>query len=438
MTDVLALAEVRLWGTTVGAIAETRTGDVIFEYDPDFAGRALEISPVHLPLRLKGPVQFTELRRKEAFLGLPGVLADALPDAFGKAVTRAFYTARGRAQHALSPVQHLLYVGSRAIGALEFQPETELPSRPDEEAALELATLVADARRVIGGHAEVAIPEIYKIGSSAGGMRPKAVVLFNSSTHDIRSAFASPAPGDTPCILKFDGVGDPHTGGVLGTPQPFNRIEAAYSDMAQAAGIDAVEIRILEGPQGHAHLIIPRFDRVADGDGFRRVHQHTLGGLLHVDYNEPGAASYEEYLRAILHLGMPPQAVRQGFLRMVFNVLAVNQDDHVKNLSFHMDPQGRWSLTPAYDLTFAKGTGFTARHQMRLQDRVSGIRHADLVQVARDFGIRDPARAIKEVEAAVGDWPSFAHAREVPNEDVRRVQNELEARRREVSSTTHG
>lgn len=438
MADVLAVAEVRLWGTTVGAVAESRTGEVVFEYDPDFRARGLEISPVHLPLRLKGPVQFRELRRKEAFLGLPGVLADALPDAFGRAVTRAYHTARGRTDQALSPVQHLLYVGSRAIGALEFQPETDLPSRPDEEAALDLATLVADARRVIGGDAAVAIPEIYRIGSSAGGARPKAVVLFNPTTREIRSAFAAPAPDDVPCILKFDGVGDPASGGVLGAPQPFNRIEAAYSDMARAAGIDAVRIQVVEGPRGHAHLVMPRFDRVPDDGGFLRVHQHTLGGLLHVDYNEPGAVSYEEYLRTILLLGMPPRAVHEGFRRMVFNVLAVNQDDHVKNLSFHMDPQGRWSLTPAYDLTFAKGTGFTARHQMRVADRTSGIRHADLVQVARDFGIRDPAGTIAKVEAAVADWPRFASSRDVPDDAIRRVQNELETRRREVSATSSG
>jgi len=431
MAEVVAFAEVCLWGRTVGGVAELEDGQIVFEYDPRFRRSELEISPLHLPLSIRGPVRFAELARKEGFRGLPGVLADALPDAFGTTVIRAYYTARGEVEKAFSPVQHLLYVGGRAIGALQFQPAEDLPTRAVEAEALEIADLVADARRIIAGEPDVTIPEIYRIGSSAGGVRPKAVVLFNPEGGEIRSAFAPRRPGDVPSILKFDGVAEEAIGDRLGEPRPFNRVEAAYARMARAAGLDVVEVIVLEGAQGHAHLVIPRFDHDADGS----LHQHTLGGLLHVDYNQPGASSYREYLRTMLELGLPPAALIEGFRRMVFNVLAINQDDHVKNLSFHMDPDGAWSLTPAYDLTFAKGRGWTATHQMRVADKRSGISHTDLVEVARSFGIRAPSRIIERVREAVDRWPDFAREQGVPHSVLQRIQGELEQRRMETSPT---
>ncbi len=428
MPEVSAFAEVRLWGRTVGGVAELDDGAIVFEYDGEFRTSGLEISPIHLPLAIRGPVRFEELRRKGGFRGLPGVLADALPDAFGTQVIRAYYTARGELDKALSPVQHLLYVGERAIGALSFHPAEKLPLRAAESEALEVAALVADARRIIAGDADVAIPEIYRIGSSAGGMRPKAVVLYNPASGEIRSAFAPARPGDVPAILKFDGVGEEGVERRIGEPRPFNRVEAAYARMARDAGLDVAEVIVLESDQGHAHLVIPRFDDPLEGG----LHQHTLGGLLHLDYNDPGASSYEEFLRTVLRLGMPPAAVIEGFRRMVFNVLAVNQDDHVKNLSFHMDRAGTWSLTPAYDLTFARGGGWTARHQMRVADKQSGITRNDLLEVASTFGIRNPGAVIDRVADAVGDWPRYAAAQGVPASTLDRVEDALQERAEEV------
>ncbi len=429
MAEVLAFADIRLWGQTVGGVAELEDGQIVFEYAPGFRTSGLEISPIHLPLSTRGPVRFDELLRKEAFRGLPGVVADALPDAFGKTVIRAYFTARGEVSKAFSPVQHLLYVGTRAIGALEFQPAETIPSRAAEAEALEIAALVADTRRIIAGDPDVTIPEIYRIGSSAGGMRPKAVVLYNPGQETIRSAFADPAPGDIPSILKFDGVEDEEEAARLGEPQPFNRVEAAYAHMARAAGLDVVEVTVLESQEGHAHLVIPRFD----APDAVPLHQHTLGGLLHLDYNDPGASSYEEYLRIMLRLGLPPASLVEGYRRMVFNVLAINQDDHVKNLSFHMDPSGAWSLTPAYDLTFAKGRGWTATHQMRVADKRRDITHDDLEGVGRSFGIRAPSRIVEEVRQAVARWPEFAREQDVPVGVIRRIQKELEERRASTS-----
>lgn len=429
MVEVLALAEIKLWGATVGGVAELDDGRVVFEYAEEFRRSGLEISPIHLPLSRRGPQSFEELRRKDAFRGLPGVLADALPDAFGNKVMRAWFTSRGEAQRALSPVQRLLYVGERALGALTFHPAQEIPMRAAERESLELAALVRDARRIVQGSPDIAIPEIYRIGASAGGMRPKALVLYDLATGTIRSGHAEPRAGEVRCLLKFDGVGDEATVDELGRPQPHNRVEAAYGAMARAAGLETTQITVLES-SGHAHLLVHRFD-VEEG---RRIHQHTFGGMVHVDYNEVGASSYEEYLRTVLALGMPHASVEEAFRRMVFNVFAVNQDDHVKNLSFQMLPEGRWRLAPAYDLTFARGAGWTARHQMRIQDKVEQITIADLHAVASTFAIRHVERILGAARTAIARWEEFAGTFAVPKEVVQTVRSELDRRARELAA----
>lgn len=427
MADIAVQVEVRLWGQRVGALVELSTGPVIFEYADRFRASGLEISPLHLPLALRGPIRFDELRRSPAFGGLPGVLADSLPDAFGNRVIRAWLAARGE-ESELSAAQRLLYVGERAMGALTYHPASTIGERAAEVEALEIAELVLNARRIVEGSPDVAIPEIYRIGSSAGGMRPKAVVLHDPATGEIRSAFAEPGAGDLPAILKFDGVGDGATADDLGRPLPFNRIEAAYTEIAREAGIDTVDCELVHDGS-HAHLMVRRFDVTADGD---RIHQHSFGGLTHIDYNAPGASSYEEYLRVILRLGMPHADLEEGFRRAVFNVLAVNQDDHVKNLSFHMFPTGEWRLTPAYDLTFAHGRGWTSRHQMQVQGRTEGITATHLEALAESVSVRRPTRILERVRDALAAWPEQAKRTGVPPDDIQRIGNELAARRKSV------
>jgi serine/threonine-protein kinase HipA len=420
VAETLAHAEARLWGQTVGAVAELDTGRILFEYDDDFRRSGLEISPIHLPLARAGPQSFEELARQPAFRGLPGVLADSLPDAFGNRVIRAYFESRGQSQRALSPLQRLLYVGERAMGALTFHPAEHLPLRRAEEESLQIAELVRDARKIVQGDPGIAVPEIYRIGSSAGGMRPKAVVLYNAATNEIRSAYAPARPGDVPSILKFDGAGDGSSTDSLGVPLPFNRVEAAYGKLAREAGLEMEQITMLE-QDGYAHLLIRRFD-VHDG---QRKHQHSFGGMVHVDFNDPGASSYEEYLRTGLRLGMTQSSVEEGFRRMVFNVLGVNQDDHVKNLSFHMDGDGSWTLTPAYDVTFARGAGWTANHQMRVQDKTHGIRRNDLLNVAKLFSIRQADRIIERVESALAGWELAAKEFDVPAQTVKTIRQAL-------------
>lgn len=416
------VAEVRLWGERVGAVAEDPGAQVYFEYEPRFARSGLEISPRHLPLDRQGPITFPELRRLDAFLGLPGVLADALPDRFGNAVIAQHFARLGRPHDALSPVQRLLYVGTRALGALEFRPAVELPASRAAAEALEVARLVAEARQVVAGRADVAIPEIMQLGASAGGARPKAVILWNRATHEVRSGFANPLPGDEPWIIKFDGVGE------LDEPdfasRPYNRIELAYNRMARAAGIATPESELLE-VEGLAHFVSRRFDRTGP-DHREKLHLHSLGGLEHADFNQPGGFSYEQYLRSCRLLGLPAPAMEEAFRRAVFNILAVNQDDHVKNFAFLMTRMGEWSLAPAYDLTFARGQGFTRAHQMTLAGKRDGFSRDDLLALGARADLRgDGAELIGQVAEVLGRWPEFAAAAGVPDDRVAAIAKEL-------------
>lgn len=415
------VAEVWIWKHFVGAVAESADGQVTFEYDPAFARTGLEISPLMLPLSRQGPLTFPELQRLEAFAGLPGVLADALPDRFGNAVIRKYFTDRGRPDDALRPVQKLLYIGKRAIGALEFRPPLPV-ERAAERQSLEIAALVEQARVIVEGRPDVAIPEIMRVGSSAGGARPKALVLWNRGRHEVRSAFARPRPGDEHWIIKFDGVGEvdaPDPG-----PQPFNRIEYAYGRLARDAGLEMPEMALLE-ERGRAHLMVRRFDRVDHA----RLHVHSLGGLHHVDFNLPGQFSYEQFLRTILQLGLGHPAVEEGFRRAVFNVVAVNQDDHVKNISFLMDARGVWRLAPAYDLTFARGQGFTRMHQMTLQGKRDDFTRRDLLALGAAVGLkRDGGDSVDQAVAALAQWPAYARDAGVPADRIALIQSRFRTR----------
>ena len=423
MAGLVALAEVRLWDRRVGAVAEEDSGAVTFEYDPEFAPSGLEISPVHLPLSTHGPVSFPELRAQQAFDGLPGVLADSLPDRFGNAIIRKYFADRGKPGAAMSPVRRLLYMGHRAMGALQFEPAMRDRGRRGERQALEVAALVEQARRLVEGSTEVAIPEMMRVGSSAGGARPKAVILWNRETAVVRSGLLEAEAGEEHWILKFDGVGDLDAPDP--EPRPYNRIEYAYSVMAREAGLDLPPTHLLE-ERRLGHFLSRRFDR----DATRRLHLHSLGGMHHVDFNVPGQFSYEQLLRTVLTLNLGYEALEEAYRRAVFNVLAINQDDHVKNVSFLMDESGEWRLAPAYDLTFARGAGYTRVHQMTLAGKSEGIAIPDLVELAAKFDIkRDGARVIEQVRDALQAWPEHASAVGVPRDRIDAIAAEMRARR---------
>ncbi|MCC7483537.1 MAG: type II toxin-antitoxin system HipA family toxin [Burkholderiales bacterium] len=419
MASVLALAQVWLWDKFVGAVTEEDDGRVTFEYDEAFRRSGLEISPRKLPLQLRGPVTFPDLNRVEAFAGLPGVLADSLPDRFGNAIIKAYFENRGQPESAMSPVQKLLYIGKRGMGALEFRPAIRGGATAHERQSLEVADLVEQARRLIEGKTDVAVAEIMRIGSSAGGARPKAVILWNRDKGEVRSSFAPPKPGDEHWIIKFDGVGlidAPNP-----KPQPYNRIEYVYAMMARDAGIEMEETHLLT-ERNYAHFMVKRFDRV----GAAKLHLHSLGGLDHADYNAPGTYSYEQFLRIILELQLGYPALEQAYRRICFNIMAVNQDDHVKNIAFLMDDAGKWRLAPAYDLTYARGQGYTRQHQMSLGGKRDGFTSRDLIDLGKKFGIKqDGEPVIEKIRAALKNWDRLARKWKVPAKNIATIKSQF-------------
>ncbi|MDT8385032.1 MAG: type II toxin-antitoxin system HipA family toxin [Gammaproteobacteria bacterium] len=399
------VCEVRLWGQRVGALIEEQ-GQVIFEYDAAFLGSGLEISPFELPLR---PGVFTRNDRSEAFQGLQGIFADSLPDKFGNAIIeRYFRTTADTARHRLSVLQKLLYIGSRSMGALEYLPPIG-DIRPRTRESLEIARLVQEARQVIEGELEVASAEIMQVGVSAGGQYPKAVIAWNPQTNHVVSGLRDCPQGYRQWIIKFDGT--------QGEPQPFGKLEYAYAQMARDAGIRMAETHLL-AENGRHHFMVRRFDRTDTG---QRLHMASLCGLLQKDFNIPRLLDYEDYLRVTQALAAPSADREQAFRRMVFNVIARNQDDHTKNFSFLMDTRGRWQLSPAYDLTFACGQRFTASHQMTVNGKDRDIRREDLAALGEKFAIPDYPGVIDQVIEVVRAWPDYAAQASMPTAFSREI-----------------
>lgn len=414
------LAAVNLWGTRVGGIVDA-DGRIIFEYDKRYITDGASISPIHLPLRA-GRFEFPELKGMEAFGGLPGVFADRLPDKFGGKLVEAYFLQKGIAPSGLSPVQKLLYVGQRGMGALEFEPAEKIPNA---EAAIpvEVATLVQEARSVVRGDIHDNMNEIMLSASTAGGVRAKAMIAWNRRTDHIVTGQGPIPSGYEPWIIKFDGVSED------GKPGPYGRMEYAYGLMGREAGLDLMPIHLLEEHR-LAHFMTLRFDRA----GNDKLHFQSLCGLAHADYNQAGAWSYDLYFNAIRRLKLGQAALDEAFRRMVFNVVACNRDDHTKNLGFLMTAPGVWKLAPAYDITYAHGAGWTNRHQMRVNNKVEGIRNADLLEVGEREGIKKSKHIIEEINAAVRQWRKFAQKAKLSSDWIDRIAKDHQL---EALKTTH-
>jgi serine/threonine-protein kinase HipA len=430
-----SLAEVRLWGSRIGAVSLDGPGaTAVFEYDSAFARSGIEISPLVMPL--PGGQQrlfsFPDLPRP-SFHGLPGLLADSLPDRFGNALIDQWLATQGRTPEDFDAVERLCYTGTRGMGALEFEPA--IGPEPREAREVSVAALVALASNILshrgslalslGGHSEqAALSEILRVGTSAGGARAKAVIAWNPTTNEVRSGQIQAGSGFEHWILKFDGV----TGNrdkELADPKGYGLIEYAYYEMARAAGIEMSECRILaEG--GRNHFLTRRFDRLQNGD---KLHMQSLAAIAHYDFNAAGAHSYEQALQVIRQLHLPMAAVEQQFRRMVFNVVARNHDDHVKNIAFLMDREGRWSLSPAFDVTYAFNPSgdWTARHQMTIHGKRDAFTRADLRACANTASMKR-GRAdtiLEEVMAAVSRWPQIAASASVPESWIEDINTRL-------------
>lgn len=415
LTDY-SVVEVRLFGRTLGALAALhgKPGFYEFEYDPTFLASGLEPSPLHMPVQPRVRYSFPGLDPK-TYYGLPGVIADALPDRFGNALIDEFLARHGIRPADVTTLQRLLYVGKRAMGALEFEPAMADTGHPSVVLPLEMASLVESARRALRGDTATVAQQIIDVGSSAGGARAKAVIGWNPGSQVVVSGQFELPEGYEHWILKFD-VGDDRR---LGHTAGFGRIEYAHARMAEAGGIAMSACRLLE-ENGRAHFMTRRFDR----DGNAKIHMHSLCGLVHLDFNIPFVHSYEQYLRTVLELNLGAEALAQAWRRMVFNVAAVNCDDHTKNLAFLLDRSGRWTLAPAFDMCFAHNPGidrWTRQHQMLVRGKAWDITGEDLIGIADDFDIMQPKIAMAEVVDAVRRWPEFAAEAGVPRESIDRI-----------------
>jgi serine/threonine-protein kinase HipA len=354
---------------------------------------------------------------------MPGLLADSLPDKFGNALIDAWLATQGRTPENFNAVERLCYTGSRGMGALEFAPtlgpRTRIARKIEIDALVALASEVLSQRSAL--HATLADPErkqaindILRVGTSAGGARAKAIIAWNPQTDEVRSGQVAANAGFGYWLLKFDGV----TGNKdkeLADPQGYGVIEYAYSLMAKAAGVTMSDCRLLE-ENGRRHFMTRRFDRLAGGE---KLHMQSLCALAHYDFNQAGAYAYEQAFLVMRQLGLPMESTEQQFRRMAFNIVARNQDDHVKNIAFLMDKSGRWALSPAFDVSYSYNPAgaWTDRHQMSLNGRRDGFTLADFTACAKT-ALMKRGRAetiLDEVRAAVTRWPEFAAQAGVPD-----------------------
>lgn len=430
-----SLAEVRLWDTRIGAVS-LRDGEEVaeFQYSDEFLKSSIQLSPLVMPLSNR-VYRFPTLPRG-TFHGLPGLLSDSLPDRFGNALIDAWLARQGRRTESFNAVERLCYTGKRGMGALEFVPSTgpeaKQAQRIDVENLVRLASQVlqekeglrvalsGDKQGGVGrtegartfsaagaGNDDKALLQILRVGTSAGGARAKAVIAWNPQTNEVRSGQLDAPPGFEHWLIKFDGVKS-NRDKELDDPKGFCTVEYAYHLMARAAGIVMTECRLLP-EHGRRHFMTRRFDRTVDG---QKIHMQSLGALAHFDYNRAGAYGYEQAFATIRALGTAMDDVEQQYRRMVFNIMARNQDDHVKNISFLMDRGGRWTLAPAYDLTFSYHPSgeWTGTHQMTVNGRRDGFIWGDLKAVAGVAGLKRgrPEDIAREVHDTVARWPEFA------------------------------
>lgn len=422
-----SFAEIWLWGTRIGAVSlagEARAAT--FEYDAEFATGEIELSPLRMPAGEARTYSFPALG--ESFEGLPGLLADSLPDRYGNALIDAWLAGRGENRDSFDPVKRLCYVGERGMGALEYRPA--VGPKPTTSHVLDVGALAELAREVVSHRGSLKAPlsggreamrELLRVGTSAGGARAKALIAFHPETRGVRSGQLPADSGFEYWLLKFDGVDDESR--ELGRSKGYGVVEFVYSQMARAAGIEMSECDLLE-EGGRRHFMTRRFDR---GPGGEKLHMQSLAALAHLDYEQAGAHSYEQAFHVIRQLRLPFEAREQQFRRMVFNLVARNQDDHVKNIAFLMDRRGNWSLSPAFDVVYAYNPQGrqTSRHQMSLNGKLDDFTVEDLRAVGDLAGLKrgQADRILTEVTEAVASWPEQAAEAGLDEDRINRIQS---------------
>ena len=419
------VAEVKIWGELVGAVAwDEKTGLASFEYDPKFKKLNWDLAPLKMPINSeKRIISFPELRKNvnaefDTFKGLPGLLADVLPDKYGNQLINMWLAQQGRPQESMNPVEMLCFIGSRGMGALEFEPATIKESK--KTFSIEINSLVDIAQKMLLKREafvtnllkeeEKAVMEILIIGTSAGGARPKAVIVHNEKTGEVRSGQTKAPHGFEHWLIKLDGVSDVQ----LGASKGYGRVEMAYYNMAIACGIDMMFSKLLE-ENGRAHFMTKRFDREG---GETKHHIQTFCAVKHFDFNLVNSFSYEQLFQTMRELKLSYQDTEQMFRRMVFNVIARNCDDHTKNFSFRLKKEGKWELAPAYDVCHAyrPGSEWVSQHALSINGKRKDITKEDLMVIGESIKCKKSAGIIEEINDTVNQWQKFANEVSVTTE----------------------
>jgi len=428
LVDQVNAAEVRIWGQLAGAVLWNDSKDYAsFEFDRDFLETGLDLAPIMMPLqrarRGSAIFDFRTLPR-DTFRGLPGLLSDSLPDRFGNALINRWLAEQGREPEDFSPVERLCYTGIRGMGALEFKPAIQ--TKLEESVPVEVSELVRLTQKVLDERMSLktnlqtdptdAMLNIIRVGTSAGGNRPKAIIAMNDDTKDILTGQVKAPPDYHYWLLKFDGVYDEG----LGDPAGYGRIEYSYYRMARSAGIEMTECRLLE-ENDRAHFMTRRFDRPG---GSKKLHVQSLCGMAHYDFNASGAYSYEQAFQVMRELRLPYNDTEQQYRRLVFNLIARNQDDHTRNIAFIMDKSGRWRLSPAFDVTYSYNPAglHTNLHQLSVNGKRDEFSRQDLLKVAKEMSIKSAGVIVEQVRDAVSRWPEFADKAGVSKERMVRIK----------------
>jgi serine/threonine-protein kinase HipA len=426
----MTTATVRLWGRDIGAVSWDEDAALAnFEYDPVFRDSGIEVAP--LTMALSDQIYSFPALPRETFHGLPGLLADSLPDDFGNALINVWLARQGRSPESFNPVERLCYIGARGMGALEYVPAIG-PSNTssvevDVNALVELASEILTQRNELQGSflpddRQAALQDILRVGTSAGGARAKAIIAWNPDTNEVRSGQVEAGESFSYWLLKFDGVSG-NKDKELEDPAGYGLIEYAYSNMAREAGIEMMECRLLK-ENGRSHFMTRRFDRTDHGG---KIHMQSLCAMEQFDFKRAGAYSYEQALRSIRRLGMPMESIEEQYRRMAFNIIGRNQDDHVKNIAFLMDRSGAWSLSPAFDMTYSYNPSgaWTSTHQMSLNGKRDKFELEDFRACAENASMRrGRAEAIlQQVQSAISNWRRFAQDAGVPNDVAASIES---------------
>jgi serine/threonine-protein kinase HipA len=420
------VAKVNIWSDFVGAVAfNESTGYTAFEFDSNFLKKGLDLSPLIMPLnefqRSKKIFSFPSLN-KETYKGLPGLLADSLPDRFGNRLIDAWLAQSGRTAESFNSVERLCCIGKSGMGALEYEPAN--PEFESKTESVEIKHLVNLTKQILSDknklhtnihdNPEKGLLEIIKIGTSAGGARPKAIIAYNEKTGEVKSGQIDGLTGFEYWIIKFDGVTDKQ----LINPKGYGKIEYAYYLMAADCGINMSPCKLLEENK-RAHFMTKRFDR----QGNIKLHLQTLCALAHFDYNDPASYSYEQAFQVLRRLKLPYSQMEELYHRMTFNVIARNQDDHTKNISFLMDQNGNWSLSPAYDVIYAFNPNniWLKAHQMSVNGKREDITKKDLIETAANMNIKKPNEIIEKTIEVVSKWNHYAKRSDVDKEQIKAI-----------------